>query len=1267
MLLGIPLVVLFYHFVLGLDWPETLLIALKQSLNGIFNAALAGLILLALGLVRRRPASVPISDLMFSALLSVTLFPALLITVSDNRQLSVNLERDLAGRLGTIAVMAVQDLAVSPALWEHAHGDRLEEIGPWLGTERSVRSDLRVRRLDPLTASSRPIDGELHLQLADDGDYRSRIERYRHSRYLLAAPCREGGGCAAIEASVSTAPLIARSQSAVLASLRKLALLTLVAVMSAGYLSRLLTRTLRRLIESAASLPVDIASAGHWRPPGPSRLVEMDSLATTLTLISRTLTQSFQDLGRERRETRSALDRLRLSESRLAEAQRIGRMGSWFVDLRSGRTEWSDQTFRLLGYRPGEVEPDWHHFVSLVHPDDRAGLSGQLERIRLHPEQPIVQDIRIRERSGEERVLLNHSHAHRDASGQIVAVEGISLDITERKSAELALKAERGRLSNIIEATRLGTWEWNIQTGETLFNEHWARICGYSLAELEPTSIETWYRLAHPDDLQISSALIEQHLSGQSDCYECELRMRHKDGRWVWVRDQGRVVEFDADGRPLIAAGTHTDVTDRKRAELDLLLSESLEKRYLSERQEAERRVAASEKRLRAAFDHASIGIAITDARRRIIYSNHALAALLGRDVSALIGRCIDEMIYSEDISAGSDLFDELMAGERDSYRLSTRYLRADGDIRWGDLRAALMPRHEGDPTTAVVMVEDITELRAATERQQILEEQLSRYALHLERLVDLSSDQGSAEEEISALLAFACASFGASAATLGRLSGEARYRGLADYAGLAPEGWMGGAVGRLPERLLAHEPDAVSVALWSPHFLKAPPEPLVAEGCTACLLLRCQPGIQDEGVGHMLLCLWYRHPCAPLESLEEQLLRLIAQRIMAVEHRHRIQRDLVLAKERETIGHLASGISHDFNNLLGAVDANFHYLGEALLGGETDPDLREVFEETQSALDHAKVITTGLLSLSRAGGIQLGEVDIVELLDRLAAILRQVLPPSIDLRLVMEGPVAARTNGAFLQSALLNMVLNARDAMPAGGRLLLEARHADAPVAKTPRLGVRPRGAHVEIRVRDTGCGMDEATQARIFEPLFSTKARQRGHGLGLFMVQELVSRTGAALAVESTPGQGTELCLMLAPAAADRAGQRRGRLSVDGAGSGICVLLVEDDPPMRDSVARVLGMHGIRCEAAEHGGAALDRLRQDPDFDLVLSDINMPVMDGLALLRQLGQDRPELPIILMTGRIFEGDADTEGVVVLQKPVDPQRLVAEIVAAVAV
>lgn len=191
---------------------------------------------------------------------------------------------------------------------------------------------------------------------------------------------------------------------------------------------------------------------------------------------------------------------------------------------------------------------------------------------------------------------------------------GVGIDISERKNAECGLRAERQRLQNIIEGTRAGTWELNLQTGEAMCNERWAEIVGYRLEELAPLSAATWEALIHTDDLAWSNYLLDRHLAGELDYYECELRMRHRDGHWVWVLDRGKLTSRAPDGQPLWIAGTHMDITARKRAEERLRLSASV-------------------------FENTDEGVVITDPDAHIVEVNPAFTEITGYERDEIIGR----------------------------------------------------------------------------------------------------------------------------------------------------------------------------------------------------------------------------------------------------------------------------------------------------------------------------------------------------------------------------------------------------------------------------------------------------------------------------------------------------------------------------------------------------------------------------------------------------------------------------------------------------
>ena len=259
-------------------------------------------------------------------------------------------------------------------------------------------------------------------------------------------------------------------------------------------------------------------------------------------------------------------------EKSLREERELFSSGPVFTIVRSPTTGWpvkyvSANVADILGYTPSEVCGDEFLFSQIIYPEDAPRVTQQVADCCARDVNACEQSYRLRLKSGEYRWFYDFSRIMRNARGEVETIRGYLYDQTQQRESETELARERSRLADIIEGTRVGTWEWNVQTGETVFNKRWAEIVGYTLEELEPTTIETWMNLAHPDDLEQSSAALEKCFTRESDYYDIEARMRHKDGHWVWVHDRGKVVAWTEDGSPLLMSGTHAEITEKKRAE----------------------------------------------------------------------------------------------------------------------------------------------------------------------------------------------------------------------------------------------------------------------------------------------------------------------------------------------------------------------------------------------------------------------------------------------------------------------------------------------------------------------------------------------------------------------------------------------------------------------------------------------------------------------------------------------------------------------------
>ncbi|AGX87831.1 signal transduction histidine kinase [Candidatus Symbiobacter mobilis CR] len=237
----------------------------------------------------------------------------------------------------------------------------------------------------------------------------------------------------------------------------------------------------------------------------------------------------------------------------------------------------SSNVEQILGYSPTEMMSPEFRYSKLIHPEDIDRVVKEvLHNIANHLD-TYEQSYRIHTKGGEYRWFYDFTMLTYDEHGSLTGIRGYLYDQTVQKTAELQLAAERTRLAGIIEGTHVGTWEWNVQTGETIFNDRWARIIGHTLEDISPISIKTWEKCAHPDDLQTSGALLAKHFAGEIDYYEFESRMLHKNGEWVWVLDRGRVATWTADGKPLLMLGTHQDITERKKAEAMIVAQSTLQ------------------------------------------------------------------------------------------------------------------------------------------------------------------------------------------------------------------------------------------------------------------------------------------------------------------------------------------------------------------------------------------------------------------------------------------------------------------------------------------------------------------------------------------------------------------------------------------------------------------------------------------------------------------------------------------------------------------
>jgi PAS domain S-box-containing protein len=354
---------------------------------------------------------------------------------------------------------------------------------------------------------------------------------------------------------------------------------------------------------------------------------------------------------------------------------------------------------------------------------------------------------------------------------------------------------------------------------------------------------------------------------------------------------------------------------------------------------------------------------------------------------------------------------------------------------------------------------------------------------------------------------------------------------------------------------------------------------------------------------------------------------RDITERRAAQQELDRTRLELLQAQKMDAIGQLTGGVAHDFNNLLMAIVSSLELYQRHATAGESRPAL---LANAGQAAERGMALTQRMLAFARKQELQLRPVDLARLVAGMTELLRRALGPSVDIDTSVAAdlpPVMADANQ--LELALLNLATNARDAMPDGGTLRIDARRA----------GGAP-GDHVALTVTDTGTGMDEATLARAIEPFFTTKGVGKGTGLGLSMVHGVIEQLGGQLAIRSTPGVGTVVEARLPIAAPDGplvARRAEPALAPPAAPAKVArrltILAVDDDSLVLTNLATMLEDLGHEVLSASSGEDALAIWRRMPAIDLVVTDFAMPRMTGLQLAQAIKDERPDVPIILATG----------------------------------
>jgi len=918
------------------------------------------------------------------------------------------------------------------------------------------------------------------------------------------------------------------------------------------------------------------------------------------------------DTAEPRVEGLSDTDRVRLA---LAAGAIVG---TWFWDVTADKFTVDEQFADAFGIDPalGRSGLSLEQIVATVHPDDKEGLSAAIAEV-IARGGAYAHHYRVQRRDGTWHWIEANGRVDKDTESGAVTFPGVLIDINERHS----LMEERDRamrlLEAFIEAVPGVVYAKDRQGRMMVANRGAAQLVGRPIADIiGKTDLETLGNSAEAAGVMERDAAI---MTG-GEVTQIEEQVSYPGGRVaIWLSTKAPFC--DESGQVVGLIGSSVDITDRRATEAEL---RETEERY---------RLAAR------ATNDAVWDWRIADGH---VVWNEALERRYGHAHTATTAQWWLDHIHPDDRDRVDQEIHAAIDGEGTAWTSEYRFKCGDG--AYADVldRGFLLRAEDGTPLRMIGAMQDLTERRA---REAAIRQSEERARLAAEAAavgtwdLDLRSGELRWDARTKAL-------FGLSAKAAITYEGSF-LRGLHPDDRAAIEAAVAAAIARDGTRQYHIEYRTIGIE----------------DGVERWVAARGRSIFTDEGepihfIGTVVDITELKRTEARLRELNETLEARVAAEVA---ERTAAEEALRQARKMEAVGQLTGGIAHDFNNMLAVVIGSLDLLSRRVDTG--DPKVRRYIDAAAEGAQRAATLTQRLLAFSRQQPLNPEVVDANKLVPGMSELLRHSLGADIRLETVLAaGLWRTHADRNQLENAILNLAVNARDAMPEGGGLTIETQNLDFAKRESAAESGIPAGQYVLITVSDTGLGMSEDVAAKAFDPFFTTKQVGKGTGLGLSQVYGFVRQSGGHVKLRSAPGKGTAIQLYLPrfmgndgdAAAQPSQGFRLG-------GRQEVILVVDDEVAVRQISVEALTSLGYRVVEADGALAALRLLDAHPEIALLFTDIVMPDINGRKLAEEALRRRPDLKVLYTSGYtrdavVHNGVVDS-GVELIAKPFTVDQL----------